>query len=393
MLDLSPTRLALILALGAWPAVEARADFSRQRARPHVGTIPALPPDQTQPLAPGTQWGQVLPIPTLSPAAPQVHRAAYLSNGFIAVAHAVVPITLQERAGLKALVETVARRVLDTRPALDGVDLGVYDRGSYASLGATLPLLTASVPLDRLKDFSAWAPGASAYERVWRNPGNLPEFRAPDQVRGEQPRLNAESGLHDHLLYKGKPTAEGMAALTFDDAPHPLFEPPLLDLLRRSRAHATFFVIGRNARAYPYFIRDMVAEGHEVGNHTYHHLRLPQLTPAETAQEMDLANGVIRELTGRPARDLRPPRSEYIPEILRAAGTLGLTTVFWTDGPGDFLNIGDDLLRAHLDSRLRPGGSVLLHDNASEMLDVLRALLTPRPARGHPANDGRGSPK
>ncbi|GAA5532738.1 polysaccharide deacetylase family protein [Deinococcus aluminii] len=369
------------------------AAFAGARVPP---AVPALPlPGQVQPLAPGTRRAPALPTLTLTPAMPQVRQVEYLSNGFIEVAHAVVTVTPEERPGARALMAEVVRRVLAARPSLDEVDVSVYDRGSYAGFGGPLPLLTASVPRVRLNDFAAWAQGQNYYERAWQNPGNLPAFRPADRVRertpsvstpgGSQAALNRATlglttarvagGLHGGLLFRGKPGAERIAALTFDDAPHPLFEPLLLDLLRRSGAKATFFVIGRNARAYPYFIRDMVAQGHEVGNHTYHHVRLPPLALPDATQEMELANAVIRELTGKPVRYFRPPGGEYTPATLRAAESLGLTTVFWTDDPGDFQNPGMTTLEARLDRRLRPGGIVLLHDNASEMLDVLRPFL------------------
>ena len=181
-------------------------------------------------------------------------------------------------------------------------------------------------------------------------------------------------GVQGGLLYRGN-SRTTLSALTFDDAPHPMYEPLLLDLLRRNGVHATFFVIGRNARAYPYFVRDMVAQGHEVGNHTYHHVRLPPLPVAEATQEMVLASQVIQGVTGKPVRYFRPPGGDYTPATLRAAEGLGLTTVFWTDDPGDFQNPGVDVLVERYAKTLRRGGIVLLHDNAPEMLQALPELL------------------
>ncbi len=371
-------------------------------ARPAPPSPPL--PGQNQPVAPGTRTAPALPTVVLSPPIPQVFRVEYLGNGFIEAAHAIVTVTPAERGGMRALAAVVVRRVLAVRPGLSEVDLSIYDRATYAGFGGPLPLLTASVPVGRLNDFVAWAAGRSGYDRAWVNPGTLPAYRAPDPVLETQQSLRAaetrtpgppgasraarqnvqalkrtvaqiSGGLHDGLLYRGRRGTQGVAALTFDDAPHPLFEPLLLDLLRRSGDHATFFVIGRNARAYPYFVRDMAAAGHEVGNHTYHHVRLPPLPPAEATQEIRWANDVVQELTGQPARYFRPPGGDYTPQTLEAARRLGLTTVFWTDDPGDFANPGDALLESRLKGRLRPGGIVLLHDNAPQMLGVLREFL------------------
>ncbi|MFK7600889.1 polysaccharide deacetylase family protein [Deinococcus sp. SM5_A1] len=403
MTHILPRRIVLGLLLAG--AVHQAAAFA---AAPPVhpsalARKAAQMPGQIQPVAPGTRPAPPLPTLTLTPPITQVYRVEYLSNGFIEAAHAIVTVTPTERGALRPLAAEVVRRVLAARPSLSEVDLSIYDRGSYAGFGGPLPVLTASVPRNRLDDFLAWtaqeqAGSVASYERVWVNPGNLPAYREPDQVLETTPKLQTDKaapvqqarqnvrdirrttaqivgGLHDGLLYRGRRGGGRIAALTFDDAPHPLFEPLLLDLLRRSGDHATFFVIGRNARAYPYFVRDMAAAGHEVGNHTYHHVRLPPLPLAEASQEMQWDNDVIRELTGKPARYFRPPGGDYTPQTLEAARRLGLTTVFWTDDPGDFANPGDALLEARLKRNLRPGGIVLLHDNAPQMLDVLREFL------------------
>lgn len=366
-----PLLLAALLALS--PDASAR----RQQAQP----------GQVQPVAPGTLPAPHLPTLTLDPPIEQVHKIEYLDNGFIEVAHAIVTVTPEERGNLRPLVLNIVQRIQDARPELDEVDISVYDKATYAGFGGPLPVLTASVPQDRLNDFQAWATRKAAYERVWVNPGNLPAYRAPDKVREVAPtpvsgnegaaelRARRLGGVHDGLLYHGKYAALQIAALTFDDAPHPLFEPLLLDLLRRSGVRATFFVIGRNATAYPYFIRDMAEQGHEVANHTYHHVRLPSLPLPDAIDELKWANQAIQRLTGQTVHYFRPPGGDYTPQTLTAARELGLTTVFWTDDPGDFLNLGDSRLEARLQTRLRPGGIVLLHDNAPQMLDVLQQFL------------------
>ena len=162
-----------------------------------------------------------------------------------------------------------------------------------------------------------------------------------------------------------------LAALSFDDAPHPIYAPLLLDVLSRAGVKATFICIGRNARAYPYYVRDMLAQGHEIGNHTFHHVRLTEL-PAETVMdELEQCNSVLTGITGKPVTYFRPPGGRYSPETLTIARSLGLTTTFWTDDPADFNNPGQAVLAGRLSSKLRAGGIVLLHDNVLESLRVL----------------------
>lgn len=375
-------------------------------ARPASQTRPGqVQPGQVQPTAPGTRPAPSVPRLTLTPAISQVERVEYQSNGFIEVAHAVLTVTPQERQNLRPLVAQVASAVLAARPTLDEVDLSVYDRGTYAGFGGPLPLLTASVPRARLSDFLNWTERKTLFDRVWVNPGNLPQYHQPDLVRESVPRpasgqetalekqARKRGGMFGGLLYRGKFRSIRLAALTFDDAPHPMYEPLLLDLLRRGGARATFFVIGRNAVAYPYFIRDMVEQGHEVANHTYHHVRLTPLPPAQATSELNWASDAIKRLTGEPVRYFRPPGGEYTPQTLQAARALGLTTVFWTDDPGDFQNPGTAVLESRLQQRLRPGGIVLLHDNAPQMLDVLQGFLHVARQQGYTLTTVGGLPK
>ncbi|WP_309570851.1 polysaccharide deacetylase family protein [Deinococcus sp.] len=379
-----PFALALLIALSL-SAAHAQA--------------PALP-GQVQPIAPGTKPAPSLPALLLSPSVPGVHIVNVLGNGFITVAHAILTLTPDRHAQARALAATVAARVLAARPDLAEVDISAYDAGSYAGFGGPLPLLTASVPRARLMEFEAWTSGRGAYERQWVNPGpaGLPSDREPDRVRETTPTLTATPGSATRqaqqnrtqlrvtsariaggeaggLLYRARRGTQGVAALTFDDAPHPLFEPLLLDLLRRSGSHATFFVIGRNAQAYPYFVRDMAAQGHEVANHTYHHVRLPPLSTEDAVDELRWTDDLLKSITGKTAHYFRPPGGEYTPGTLNAARSQNLTTVFWTDDPGDFQNPGDATLEARYRQKLHAGGIVLLHDNAPEMLDVLRDFL------------------
>ncbi len=145
---------------------------------------------------------------------------------------------------------------------------------------------------------------------------------------------------------------------------------------------ATFFVIGRNAEAYPYFVRDLVAAGHELGNHTYHHVRLPGLSQEAIREEILRCNEVLEDLTGASPRYFRPPGGRFDRTVLRVTRELGLTTVFWTDDPGDYAGLSPQTLEARLQAHLRPGGIVLLHDNVRATLEVLPLFLRLAKARG-----------
>ncbi|MBB5378455.1 peptidoglycan/xylan/chitin deacetylase (PgdA/CDA1 family) [Deinococcus metalli] len=359
------------------------------------------PPGQVQPVAPGTRTSMALPTLTLRPALPGVHRVDVLGNGFIRVAHALVlPRTALSPAQLQTLAVTAALRTYRADPGLAEVDVSIYRAQTYQGFGGPLPLLTLSVPASRRAVLQTEVM-AGTYDRIWVQGSAPPEQEiTPLQELERVPvfigtqadllrqRLEQALGLAGGgvrpggLLFKGTP-ARRQVALTFDDAPHPLYFPLVLDTLRRAGAHATFFVIGRNAEAYPYFVQDMVRGGHEVANHTYHHVRLPKLSDAQITAELQRTTDLLTHLSGQPVRYFRPPGGEYSARVLRIARNLGLTTVFWTDDPGDFQNPGVETVEARFARTLRPGGIILLHDNAPDGLAALPDLLKVATEKGY----------
>jgi peptidoglycan/xylan/chitin deacetylase (PgdA/CDA1 family) len=182
------------------------------------------------------------------------------------------------------------------------------------------------------------------------------------------------TGLEKYVLRRGHGPAKRVT-LTFDDGPHPAYTPPLLDMLRAKRVKATFFVIGHMADKYPDLVRRIAAEGHEVANHTYSHVTLTKIPPEEVEVEYKANDDVIRRLTGRRARYCRPPGGDHSPEVLRRAAGLGLTTVLWTDDPGDYENPGPDVLFARETKALSPGGIILLHDGSKDTLATLERFI------------------
>ncbi len=91
-------------------------------------------------------------------------------------------------------------------------------------------------------------------------------------------------------------TTEKKIALTFDDGPNPEYTPLLLTKLAEYRVPATFFLIGRNLERHPEIGRRIVQEGHEVGNHTYHHRILPFSSKANIRNELVCTHQLIVDL-------------------------------------------------------------------------------------------------
>ena len=99
----------------------------------------------------------------------------------------------------------------------------------------------------------------------------------------------------------------GLVALTFDDGPDPVWTPKILDILKTEKVPATFFVVGENALTQRALLEREIAEGHEVGSHTYTHPNLAEATPAQTALELNANQRLFQAYTGRSLRLFRAP--------------------------------------------------------------------------------------
>jgi peptidoglycan-N-acetylglucosamine deacetylase len=196
-----------------------------------------------------------------------------------------------------------------------------------------------------------------------------------------QHRAELARGLRYHKLIHGDRRRKTIA-LTFDDGPHPRVTPRLLRILKRYNAHATFFVVGEMAEKYPQGIRDEIAAGHNVGNHTYHHANLTRIPDDMVATEIKACHDVIRSITGTHPHLFRPPGGDYDAQVIETAEALNYTTVLWTDDPGDYASPGTRVIEQRTLRAAHNGGIILLHDGDEQTLDILPRLLDALKAKG-----------
>ncbi|WOH69927.1 chitooligosaccharide deacetylase NodB [Bradyrhizobium sp. BWA-3-5] len=151
--------------------------------------------------------------------------------------------------------------------------------------------------------------------------------------------------------------------LTFDDGPNPLCTPDVLDVLAEHRVPATFFVIGAYAVDQPKLIRRMIAEGHEVANHTMNHPDLSRCESAEVQHEILTASSAISMACPQASvRHMRAPYGVWTEEALAISAKAGLAALHWSVDPRDWSRPGVDAIIDTVLASLRPGAIVLLHD-------------------------------
>lgn len=165
-------------------------------------------------------------------------------------------------------------------------------------------------------------------------------------------------------------------AMTFDDGPHPQNTPRLLDMLRERNIKATFYVIGRSVDMYPHIVRRIVAEGHEIGNHTWTHRKLTALSDASVRMEMDRTRDVIVAACGVKPRTMRPPYGA-LRQNQRAwiYEQYGYPTILWNVDPEDWRRPGLSVVTSRILDNTRNGSIILAHDLHKPTVDAMPATL------------------
>ncbi|WP_225849064.1 bifunctional polysaccharide deacetylase/glycosyltransferase family 2 protein [Streptomyces sp. HPF1205] len=185
---------------------------------------------------------------------------------------------------------------------------------------------------------------------------------------------------------------ERTVALTFDDGPDPAWTPKILDVLRRHHVHATFFVVGTQVAAHPGLVRRILADGNEIGLHTFTHADLGSIPAWQRRLELREAQLAVAGATGRTTSLLRPPYSSVNDALtdkdwtaVRSAGAAGYLTVLSTLDSDDWKRPGADRILADATPRGTAGQILLMHDAGGDRSQTVAALdrLLPRlAARG-----------
>lgn len=151
-------------------------------------------------------------------------------------------------------------------------------------------------------------------------------------------------------------------ALTFDDGPHPRYTPQILDILAEFGVEATFFTVGVNAETYPEIVKRIAAEGHEIGNHTYHHYHTASVAGDVLTQDILACSRVLKEQTGEAPRLFRPPEGICNEDITRLCEEQGYIIVMWSVDTRDWTHPEVGEICQNVRQNVRDGSIILMHD-------------------------------
>ena len=168
--------------------------------------------------------------------------------------------------------------------------------------------------------------------------------------------VSAEEGSTN--VYHRHDNNEMKIALTFDDGPHPVLTPKILDILKEYQVKATFFIVGENAVNYPDIVERILKEGHEIGNHTHTHDKIDR-------EEIERCEKTIYELTDYKTKLFRPPEGLINNAVRSASSRLGYDIILWNIDTRDWDPTSPNDIYKNVTSNISAGSIILMHDYIS----------------------------
>ena len=179
------------------------------------------------------------------------------------------------------------------------------------------------------------------------------------------PSISAEKGSTN--VYHRHDNDRMKVALTFDDGPHPLLTPIILDILAKYHVKATFFIVGENAVNYPDVVERILKEGHEIGNHTHTHDKIDTF-------ELEQCEKTIYELTDYRTKLFRPPEGLINRTIKNVSENMGYDIILWNIDTRDWDHTDPNAIYKNVTENISSGSIILMHDYISYHSPTPKAL-------------------
>lgn len=175
-------------------------------------------------------------------------------------------------------------------------------------------------------------------------------------------RLLTISPSAEVKVYRSVPTEKKQIALTFDDGPHPTLTPRILEILAQYNIPATFFMVGQNVLNYPEAARAVIQSGHEVGNHTFSHPHIGNLSEQAIFDEIGKCEDALEELCEYRPHLLRTPQGALTPSLERCLLDDDYILVLWSLDTRDWENKSTAHVVQTVLENVQAGDIILMHD-------------------------------
>lgn len=178
-------------------------------------------------------------------------------------------------------------------------------------------------------------------------------------------------------IYPRVETSQKIVALTFDDGPTRSHTDEILNILREENVKATFFLMGSGMEENPGEAEKIIADGHEIGNHTYHHERMILATPNFVKNEIEMTDELIRKAGYQREITFRPPYGKKLFALPYYLSEHNRKTITWDVEPETYAKTSDDIMRYTLD-HTKNGSIIILHvmyDSGAESMKSVRPII------------------
>ena len=173
---------------------------------------------------------------------------------------------------------------------------------------------------------------------------------------------------------------EKRIAITFDDGPHRLYTPKLLDGLKERGIHATFFLVGENIGNNEALVKRMAEEGHLIGNHTFSHVQLTKMKKEDACREVQQTNERICAVTGAPVLYIRPPYGSWNDEL---QAEIPMTVTLWNLDSEDWKSQNNGKIGELVGSESEECSIILLHDIFDTSVEAALRIVDDLTAQGY----------
>ena len=167
---------------------------------------------------------------------------------------------------------------------------------------------------------------------------------------------------------------EKQIALTFDDGPHPRYTREILSILKKYNVTATFFIVGVNAENYPEALMEIAESGCEIGNHTYSHTNLRNMSNEEIREEVQKCENVLMKSIGVRPSVFRPPEGMYPDGSEQILKDMGYDVILWSIDTMDWAMNPSSQIERLVMKEAKGGDIILMHDYVSGGNTTCRAL-------------------
>ncbi|HEY9703391.1 MAG TPA: polysaccharide deacetylase family protein, partial [Allocoleopsis sp.] len=204
----------------------------------------------------------------------------------------------------------------------------------------------------------------------------LQEMIVKLQEQARKDRLNFiipkqfQAKVIEEVTVKSK---EKIVALTFDDGPYLQWTEQILAILKKEKIKATFFWIGKNLKEYPQIGKKVVAQGHAIGNHTWHHW-YHRMSPQLAAKEIDDTSKLITQVTGVKTTLFRPPGGFLHNGVADYAKKKNYLIAMWKADSVDYSRPGVDKMVNKVMKEIQNGGMILMHDGGGDRSQTVKAV-------------------